>query len=189
MPVYYVQRAGLAVIGLSLILALPGCCNRKSMVVVPKELKRLEETKKTDEKNQELYKKTGLNFSVAPQTRAVPTNQMSTRLSFFEEQYKKGVEMMESGSYMDAIELFKTLMEQYPDGEEASVAALCIADAFFKLKADKEAFKYYTLIVQRFPRTHAAENARAAIEYLENIEKFERKHISVDKSDSLLGRW
>lgn len=176
-------------LGLCLLLALTGCCNRRSVVIVPKEVKRLEDTKKADDKASNLLSKTGLTFSITPQSRDVPKAHMATHLSFFEEQYKKGVDLMEEGSYMEAIKLFKDLMERYPDGEEASVAALCIADAFFKLKSDKEALMFYKLIVNKFPRSHAAENARAAIEYLESIEIFERKHISVDKSDSLLGRW
>ncbi len=189
MPVNYVHRVCFALIGLGLILVLPGCCNRRSVVIVPKEITRLEETKKADIEKPELLEKTGLIFSIAPQERSVPVSHMPTRLSFFEEQYKKGVEFMEKANYGEAILLFKELMERYPDGEEASVAALCIADAFFKLKSDNEALRFYKLIVEKFPNSRAAENARAAIEYLKNIEVYERKHISVDKSDGMLGRW
>lgn len=173
-------------------LVFSGCCGKKTMLSMPKEIARYEKETAKNEKAAEpdsLLKKTGLNFAVTLSNVPAPKNELPVKLSFFEEQYRKGVEMVEHGDLLEAMKVFKDLMERYPDSEEASVAALCLADIYFKLKNDAEALKAYKYVLERFPNSRAAENARAAIQYLNSFSKYEREHVPIFKSDEKLGGW
>ena len=173
-------------------LLINGCCGKKTMLSMPKEIARYEKETAKKEKAPEpdsLLKQTGLNFAVTLSNIPAPKNELPVRLSFFEEQYRKGVEMVENGELLEAMALFKDLIERYPDSEEASVSALCLADIYFKLKNDAEALKAYRYVLERFPNSRAAENARAAIQYLNSFSKYEREHVPIFKSDEKLGGW
>lgn len=135
-----------------------------------------------------VMKGTGLNFSIAPSAPVKPITIAPVGMSFFEDHYRKGVSYMEAGDYIKAIEVFKQIIAQYPDSEEASVSYLCLADMYFALQNDKKAIEYYKTIVQKFPLTPAAENAKAAIQYLQDFKKYEKDHIPVDKYDRDGGR-
>lgn len=128
----------------------------------------------------ELLEKTGLNYSidgVKPGTKKAPS---ATNNSFFEKQYLEGVQLMEKGEFSKAIELFDELIKRYPNTEEASIAELCIAELYFRNKSNERALQIYERIVANYPQSHAAENARAGINYLKNFEKYEQEHISPD---------
>ena len=128
----------------------------------------------------ELLEKTGLNYSidgVKPGAKKAPS---ATSNSFFEKQYLEGVQLMEKGEFSKAIELFDELVKRYPNTEEASIAELCIAELYFRNKSNERALQIYERIVANYPQSHAAENARAGIDYLKNFEKYEQEHISPD---------
>lgn len=128
----------------------------------------------------ELLEKTGLNYSidgVKPGAKKAPS---ATNNSFFEKQYLEGVQLMEKGEFSKAIELFDELVKRYPNTEEASIAELCIAELYFRNKSNERALQIYERIVANYPQSHAAENARAGIDYLKNFEKYEQEHISPD---------
>lgn len=128
----------------------------------------------------ELLEKTGLNYSidgVKPGTKKAPS---ATSNSFFEKQYLEGVQLMEKGEFSKAIELFDELVKRYPNTEEASIAELCMAELYFRNKSNERALQIYERIVANYPQSHAAENARAGIDYLKNFEKYEQEHISPD---------
>ncbi len=128
----------------------------------------------------ELLEKTGLNYSidgVKPGTKKAP---VATNNSFFEKQYLEGVQLMEKGEFSKAIELFDELIKRYPNTEEASIAELCIAELYFRNKSNDRALQIYERIVANYPQSHAAENARAGIDYLKNFERYEQEHISPD---------
>lgn len=128
----------------------------------------------------ELLEKTGLNYSIDGVKPGVKKAPSATNNSFFEKQYLEGVQLMEKGEFSKAIELFDELVKRYPNTEEASIAELCIAELYFRNKSNDRALQIYERIVANYPQSHAAENARAGIDYLKNFEKYEQEHISPD---------
>lgn len=131
------------------------------------------------ERPAEVLEKTGLNYSIDG-TGVARKNVPAPANSFFETQYLRGVELMEKGEFGKAIELFDELIQRYPNTEEASIAELCIAELFFRNKSNDRALKAYENIVANYPNSHAAENARAGIEYLKNFDRYEQEHIAPD---------
>jgi outer membrane protein assembly factor BamD (BamD/ComL family) len=87
---------------------------------------------------------------------------------------------MEKGEFGKAISLFDELIKRYPNSEEASIAELCIAELHFRNKSNDLALKAFERIVELYPQSHAAENARSGIDYLRSIERFENEYVSPD---------
>lgn len=178
-------------IAVLLAISTVGCCKRKIKMKTTKVDTFREEMKEDLEALSEptqVMKKTGLNFSIAPTAPVQPISIAPAGMSFFEEHYRKGVSYMESGDYLKAIEIFKEIIAQYPDSEEASVSHLCLADMYFALQNDIKAIEHYKLIIEKFPLTPAAENAKAAIQYLNDFKRYEKEHIPIDQYDRNGGR-
>lgn len=169
-----------------------GCCKKNADTT--KKGPATAETGKTVKGNQpqkndnmvdrplDILQQTGLNYSLdnrGEKAKAIkpPAN------AFFETQYLQGITLMEKGEYSQAVSLFEAIAERYPNSEEASVAELCIAELYFRNKANDMALQTYQEIVQKYPNSHAAENARAGIKYLEDFEKYEQEYIPADVED------
>ncbi len=130
----------------------------------------------------DILQQTGLNYSLdsrgqKPGVIKPPAN------AFFETQYLQGINLMEKGEYSKAVSLFEAIVQRYPNSEEASVAELCIAELYFRNKANDKALETYQEIVEKYPNSHAAENARAGIKYLQDFEQYEQEYIPADVED------
>ncbi|NLI77928.1 MAG: outer membrane protein assembly factor BamD [Candidatus Riflebacteria bacterium] len=101
----------------------------------------------------------------------------------FERKYTSGVEAMERGEYAEAMKTFEDIMRQYANSEEASVAEYCIAEIHFRNKSNQMALEAYQRIVEKYPTSPAAQNAREGIEYLKTFEEHERNYVSPDVED------
>lgn len=187
-----VARGFVAVLLSAILLFSDGCCRRQNGSADPaaapgnRPQQSSQTAGQTDDKTAvvdrpvELLEKNGLNYSidgVKPGAKKTPS---ATSNSFFEKQYLEGVQLMEKGEFSKAIELFDELVKRYPNTEEASIAELCMAELYFRNKSNERALQIYERIVANYPQSHAAENARAGIDYLKNFEKYEQEHISPD---------
>lgn len=176
----------------AVLLFSGGCCRRQNgaseLPAGPgnKPQQKSEAPAQPDEKTvvvdrpAELLEKTGLNYSIDGVKPSAKNAPLAASNSFFEKQYLEGVRLMEKGEFSKAIELFDELIKRYPNTEEASIAELCIAELHFRNKSNERALQIYERIVANYPQSHAAENARAGIDYLKNFEKYEQEHISPD---------
>lgn len=90
---------------------------------------------------------------------------------------------MQEEKYGDALREFEQIINDYPNTEEASVAAYCIAEIHFRNKSNELALKAFKDILDKYPGTHAAENAREGITYLESFAKHESEYVSPEVED------
>ncbi len=184
------KYAAIALLVMSVLLT-DGCCRRNSVApgsstqpgmtspAVSQTKKQADGQKAIADRPVELLEKTGLNYSIDG-SKVAGKPSAAAAGGFFEKQYMQGVELMEKGDYGKAIELFDELIKRYPNTEEASIAELCIAELYFRNKSNDRALQAYERIVTNYPQSHAAENARAGIEYLKNFEKYEQEYVSPD---------
>jgi TolA-binding protein len=170
-----------------LIIGVTGCCRRQP-VIPGSRTSGAGSTESVSRSNPEapekkkpltLLENTGLNYSIDSKT-AVSGKPEKKAGNFFEQQYLEGVELMEKGEFGKAISLFDELIKRYPNSEEASIAELCIAELHFRNKSNDLALKAFERIVELYPQSHAAENARSGIDYLRSIERFENEYVSPD---------
>ncbi|OGK10632.1 MAG: hypothetical protein A2W80_01715 [Candidatus Riflebacteria bacterium GWC2_50_8] len=174
------------------LLQLTGCCGRDTLpppgrsesVKTPQAATSVGNASDSQtaavEKPLEMLDGTGLNYSIDQPGGLPGDKKKSATGSFFEKQYMQGVELMEKGEFSEAITLFDELAKRYPNTEEASIAELCIAELYFRNKSNDMALKIYQRIVETYPHSHAAENARAGIEYLQSFDKLADEHVSPD---------
>lgn len=101
----------------------------------------------------------------------------------FERRYEKGIEFLEKQDYGEASRIFEQLLSESSDPQDASVAAYCLAEICFRNKANTRALELFKDIVEKYPGTPAADNAKAGIEYLENFHKHEADYVSPDVED------
>jgi len=101
----------------------------------------------------------------------------------FNKQFNKGMELSDAEEYGQALEVFEELVRRYPNTEEASVAAFCIAEIHFRNKANKLALEAYKEIVSKYPNTQAAISAKEGIRYLETFEEVQKQFISPEVED------
>ncbi|MGM0598680.1 MAG: tetratricopeptide repeat protein [Candidatus Rifleibacteriota bacterium] len=181
----------IVVVCVFMLANLTGCCNGKKSVPGQKQqLKQSSEDPKTkDEEKQEaeeepldILSQTGLNYSIQNNNKksGIKKGHVS---AFFEKQYLEGIQLMEKGEYNKAISIFEGISQRYPNSEEASVAQLCIAELYFRNKANSLALKAYEEVVAEYPNSHAAENAKAGIKYLRDFKKYEKEYVPVDSED------
>lgn len=169
-----------------LSVQLIGCCRKK-------QPNKKVEVKTTDnsvnkgkdlsvpDESAKLLDKTGLSYSI--DRSPGPVAPIHTGVSFFEQQYLEGVNQLEAGDLDKALKTFNDILKQYPDSEEASIAALCIAEIYFRSKNNEAALKYYKEIVKKYPGTQAAQNAAEGIKYLEGFAKHENTFIPPEIED------
>lgn len=101
----------------------------------------------------------------------------------FERRYEKGIEFLEKQEYGDASRIFEQLLSESSDPQDASIAAYCLAEICFRNKSNARALELFKEIVEKYPGTPAADNAKAGIEYLENFHKHEAEYVSPDVED------
>jgi TolA-binding protein len=170
-----------------LCVQIIGCCKKKHQIKKVENKTDTTQGKKepknlsVPDESSKLLDKTGLNFSIdRRQSSAAP---VKNRNSFFERQYIDGVNSLEAGEFDKALKSFNDILSQYPNGEEASIAALCIAEVYFRSKNNEAALKLYKEIVQKYPGTQAAQNAAEGIEYLEGFSKHESTFVPPEIED------
>lgn len=176
-----------------IILQMVGCC-RKKTITVKKETKKIEtkiEEKYEDEEltvpddASELLNKTGLNYSIdKPSSHSHSSNSSSfAPVSFFEKRYLDGIKFMEAENYAEAKSNFQAILDEYPEGEEASIASLSIAEIFFREKNNKAALELFMEIVKKYPGTQAAQNAAEGIKYLQSFAEFEEGFVPPEQAN------
>ncbi|KAF1081842.1 MAG: hypothetical protein GQF41_1482 [Candidatus Rifleibacterium amylolyticum] len=178
----------LLILSVCLLWQLTGCCGQKTLPPPGRSESASKQPvttiasgsadSSTVERPLEMLDKTGLNYSIDQAGQTPGDKKKSAAGSFFEKQYMQGVELMEKGEYSEAITLFDELVKRYPNTEEASIAELCIAELYFRNKSNDMALQIYQRIVEKYPHSHAAENARAGIEYLQSFDRFADEHVS-----------
>ncbi|PKL47928.1 MAG: hypothetical protein CVV42_11590 [Candidatus Riflebacteria bacterium HGW-Riflebacteria-2] len=181
-----IAHYSLLILAACLLWQLTGCCGQKTLPPPGRSdtaerlpaVRTASGTAATVEKPLEMLDKTGLNYSIDQVGRAAGDKKRTEAGSFFEKQYMQGVELMEKGEFADAINLFDELVKRYPNTEEASIAELCIAELYFRNKSNEMALQAYQRIVEKYPHSHAAENARAGIDYLQSFDRFADEHVS-----------
>ncbi|HNW33690.1 MAG TPA: tetratricopeptide repeat protein [Candidatus Ozemobacteraceae bacterium] len=101
----------------------------------------------------------------------------------FERRYEKGIELLEKEEYGEASRIFEQMLTESSDPQDASVAEYCLAEIYFRNKSNTRALEVFKQIVEKYPGTPAAENAKAGIEYLENFQKHEADYVSPEVED------
>ncbi|HOY66246.1 MAG TPA: tetratricopeptide repeat protein [Candidatus Ozemobacteraceae bacterium] len=101
----------------------------------------------------------------------------------FERRYEKGIELLEKQDYAEASRIFEQLLNESADPQDASVAEYCLAEIYFRNKSNQRALEVFRRIVEKYPGTPAADNAKAGIEYLENFQKHEAEYVSPEVED------
>lgn len=177
----------LSVIAISIILLqLTGCCKKKAKVTTAPVNPIVKNTQNNheavSEESDKLLKKTGLNYSVDSVARKIAPMKPSG-MGNFETQYLKGVNLLEQEKLAEALSVFKEILERYPEGEEASVAALCVAEIYFRMKNNEGALNLYKEIIKKYPGTQAAMNAAEGIKYLETFERYEKNYVAPEQED------
>lgn len=167
------------------LLNTTGCCKKKETKInrVPKTTDKEEppEDISVPDDASKLLDKTGLSYSIDRRPSSTPP--VYSSFSIFERQYLDGIKKLETGELDKAMSVFQDLLKEYPEGEEASIAALCIAEIYFRSKNNAAALKLYKEIVKKYPGTQAAQNAAEGIKYLEGFDKHENAFISPDAED------
>ena len=173
------------------LLQTLGCCKKKEQ---PKnqEITEINEEEDDDIEKSDLsvpdeaskiLDKTGLSYSIDRKPALVNS---FNHYSDFERKYLEGIKYLEKGGendFLAAMNIFKDILEEYPRGEEASIATLCIAEIYFRTFNNEAALKLYKEIIEKYPGTQAAQNAAEAIKYLENFEKYEKSFVPPDEED------
>ena len=181
-----VKKSLLLLLALVVVLNTTGCCKKKEQKVnhVPKTTDK-EETGPKDlsvpDDASKLLDKTGLSYSIDRKPPSSPP--VYNSFSIFEKQYLDGVKKLEAGELDKAMKTFQDILKEYPEGEEASIAALCIAEIYFRSKNNEAALKLYKEIIKKYPGTQAAHNAAEGIKYLEGFAKHENAFISPEAED------
>ncbi len=169
----------------AVMLNTTGCCKKKERKVnhVPKTTDEEEPPKDVSvpDDASKLLEKTGLSYSIDRRPSSSPP--VYNSFSIFEKQYLDGVKKLESGDFDKAMSVFQEILKEYPEGEEASIAALCIAEIYFRSKNNEAALKLYKEIIKKYPGTQAAQNAAEGIKYLEGFAKHENAFISPEAED------
>ena len=173
-------------LALVVMLNATGCCKKKEQ-----KTNRVHKTTDKEEPPRDisvpddaskLLDKTGLSYSIDRKPARSSSPVMSS-YSIFEKEYLDGVKKLESGELDKAMTVFQDILKEYPEGEEASIAALCIAEIYFRSKNNEAALKLYKEIVKKYPGTQAAQNALEGIKYLEGFGKHESKFVSPEVED------
>ncbi len=168
-----------------------GCCKKKEQ---PKNNEKITKIEKEDDDTEipdlsvpdeasKILDKTGLSYSIDRKPALVNS---FNHYSDFERKYLEGIKYLESGGNSDfdaALRIFQEILKEYPRGEEASIATLCIAEIYFRTLNNEAALKLYKEIIEKYPGTQAAQNAAEAIKYLENFEKYEKNFVPPDIED------
>ncbi|MFZ2957303.1 MAG: tetratricopeptide repeat protein [Candidatus Ozemobacteraceae bacterium] len=101
----------------------------------------------------------------------------------FNRRYSDGLKYMEGEKFGDAMQVFEDIVKAFPGSDEASMAEYRMAQIHFRNKANTSAVETYKRIVEKYPNSPIAENARAALTYMETFEKHEKEYISPDAED------
>ncbi len=178
------------IICLSLLLQITGCCKKRDNPTNTYSKRNNTEQRSRDNKrdisvpteSSKLIDKTGLNYSIDKNTNSSSFATPKT-LSHFERRYLNGVKELENGEYDKALRVFEDILREYPHGEEASIATLCMAEVYFRIKNNEAALKLYKEIVEKYPGTQAAQNAAEGVKYLESFNKLEKEFVSPEVED------
>ncbi len=182
----FIRKALLFLFITVLLFQTTGCCKKKEQKSpVQRESNKKVETEKPDisvpDESSKLLEKTGLSYSI--DRRPAPNPPVYSSFSVFEKQYLDGVNKLEAGELDKALTVFQEILKEYPEGEEASIAALCIAEIYFRNKNNEAALKMYQEIIKKYPGTQAAQNAIEGIKYLQSFDKHEKSFVSPEVED------
>lgn len=101
----------------------------------------------------------------------------------FHQRYADGLRKMEDDQFGDAMGIFEEIVKSFPGSDEASMAEYRLAMIHFHNKNNSAALETYKRIVEKYPNSPMAENARAAVTYMETFEQHEKNYISPDVED------
>ena len=80
------------------------------------------------------------------------------------ETYNRGIHLFNTERCEDAKPLFREVFERFPDFEGAPQALACYALCFYKEGKWEDTIKYYTVLLERYPKHRLTEEARIHIE-------------------------
>ena len=101
----------------------------------------------------------------------------------FHRRYSEGLRKMEENQLGDAMAIFEEIVKSFPGSDEASMAEYRLAMIHFQNKNNAAALETYKRILEKYPTSPMAENARAAVTYMETFEQHEKNYISPDVED------
>lgn len=101
----------------------------------------------------------------------------------FHRRYADGLRKMEDDQFGDAMTIFEEIVKTYPGSDEASMAEYRLAMIHFHNKNNSAALETYKRILDKYPNSPMAENARAAVTYMESFEQHEKNYVSPDVED------
>lgn len=107
----------------------------------------------------------------------------------FNRKYANGLKSMEEEDLAKALTIFEEIVQAFPGSEEASMAAYRIAQIHFRNKSNSLALQTYKKIVEEYPSSPVAENAKAAIHYLETFDQHEKAYVSPEDDDKKRRGW
>ena len=181
----FLKKSLIIVLAFITFLNTTGCCNKK--VQKNNRISKISDNDSSvrdisvPDDSSKILDKTGLSYSIDRRPAANPP--VFSSFSLFERQYLDGIQKLEAGQLEKALSVFQDLLKEYPEGEEASIATLCIAEIYFRSKNNEAALKLYKEIIKKYPGTQAAQNAAEGIKYLEGFAKHESKFISPEVED------
>ena len=187
-----IRKTFIVIICALFLFQLNGCCKKKNIEQTKKSVKKssgsseykpIEEDEiSVPDAEAKLLKNTGLSYSIDRKPAPAPVIPINN-FSLFEREYLEGIKELEKENFSRAMQIFEEILKTYPDGEEASIAELCIAEIYFRGQNNEAALKAYKKIVEKYPGTQAAQNAAEGIKYLESFSKHESKFIPPDIED------
>ncbi|MFC1744947.1 tol-pal system YbgF family protein [Candidatus Riflebacteria bacterium] len=95
----------------------------------------------------------------------------------FQKNYQTAIRLSSQKKYEEAIKMLEEIIAKYPNTSEAGMAQYRIAEVYFDKKNTDKAKKEFEKLLKKYPDSPAAENARAALIYLQNIERHKKNYV------------
>lgn len=95
--------------------------------------------------------------------------------------FEKALDYLDSKNYLEASKKLRSMSDRYsPTSKEAMLITYNLAETYFYSKSMSQAKKAYIDFLKRFPNSPLAENAKAAIKFIDNFKRFKNMYTSPD---------
>jgi len=97
-------------------------------------------------------------------------------------QYEKAMDLMDSQNYEESANLLRELKSKYSeDTYDGMLLAYNEAESYFYGKSMNRARRAYQQFLEKYPDSPFTENVKAAIDFIDNIEKYKQSYVSPDQ--------
>jgi len=171
------------IVCLGCVFTLAGCCGRK---IEPGKKTGVIKAKKDIIKKEKLKlpeKVKSKNFMVVPHTTSnFQRNYVILPGGVRGQEFKKSIDYLASGKWKVALPKLEELKRKYPPGsKEAELICYQIASCYFAYVDLQKALYEYKKFLKLYPDSPLADNARAAIKYIENIDRYRKTYVPPEK--------